>query len=82
MAIADSFEAMTSTQFHREPMSVEKAAEDIVRGSGRRYDPKAVEAFRKVLPDLKAVREQYADSLGDMINLDFAVAPKKAAAKK
>jgi hypothetical protein len=35
-----------------------------------------VEAFRQALPLMKKVREAYNDSLGDMINLDFA--PKAA----
>jgi putative two-component system response regulator len=77
MAVADAFESMTTTQFHREPMSVDDASYEIEKGANRKYDPKVVEAFKKVLPDMKKVLEQYSDSLGDMINLDFA--PKGAA---
>jgi putative two-component system response regulator len=77
MAIVDGFEAMTSTQFFREPMPIERAAGEIERGAGTKYDPKIVEAFRKALPVMKKVRETYSDSLGDLINLDFA--PKGAA---
>ena len=76
MAIVDSFEAMTSTQFFREPLPIERAAGEIERGAGTRYDPKIVEAFKKALPVMKKVRETYADQLGDLINLDFA--PKGA----
>jgi putative two-component system response regulator len=77
MAIVDSFEAMTSTQFFREPMPIERAAGEIERGAGTKYDPKLVEAFKKALPVMQKVRETYADQLGDLINLDFA--PKGAA---
>jgi putative two-component system response regulator len=81
MAIVDSFEAMTSTQFYRDPLPVESAAGEIERGSGTRYDPKLVEAFKKALPVMQKVRETYADQLGDLINLDFAPkAPAKPAA--
>ena len=80
MAIVDSFEAMTSTQFYRDPLPVDRAAQEIERGSGTRYDPKLVEAFRKALPVMQKVRETYADKLGDLINLDFA--PKAAPAAK
>jgi hypothetical protein len=31
-----------------------------------------VAAFKKALPVMKKVRESYSDSLGDLINLDFA----------
>jgi putative two-component system response regulator len=72
MAIVDAFESMTTTQFYREPMSVEDAALEIEVGGGKKYDPKLVDAFKKAVPVFKKVREAYSDSLGDMINLDFA----------
>ena len=76
MAIVDGFEAMTSTQFFRDPLPIERAAGEIERGAGTKYDPKLVEAFKKALPVMQKVRETYADQLGDLINLDFA--PKGA----
>jgi putative two-component system response regulator len=84
MALVDSFEAMTTTQFHREAMPADQAAGEIAKGAGSRFDPKLVEAFKKALPVMKKVRETYSDQLGDLINLDFspkgAEAPAKAAA--
>jgi hypothetical protein len=68
---------MTTTQFYREPMSVEDASFEIEKGANRKYDPKLVEAFKKALPVMTKVREAYSDKLGDLINLDFA--PKGAA---
>ena len=76
MAIVDTFEAMTTTQFHRDAIPVDKAAQEIAAGAGRKFDPKLVEAFQKALPVMKKVRETYSDALGDLINLDFA--PKGA----
>jgi putative two-component system response regulator len=78
MAIVDTFESMTSTQFYRAPLNVLEAATEITDGSGKRFDPKLVEAFKKALPHLRKVRETYADELGDMINLDFAAPRAKA----
>ena len=85
MAIVDAFEAMTSTQFHRDAMPMERAVGEIERGAGTKYDPKLVEAFKRALPVMQKVRETYADQLGDLINLDFApkgvaAAPKPASA--
>jgi putative two-component system response regulator len=77
MAIVDSFEAMSSTQFHRDALPIERVIGEIERGAGKKYDPKLVEAFKKALPVMQKVRETYADQLGDLINLDFA--PKVAA---
>ncbi len=79
MAIVDTFESMTSTQFFRAALPIERAEGEITRGAGTKYDPKLVEAFKKALPVMKKVRETYSDKLGDLINLDFA--PKGAAAK-
>ena len=77
MAVVDAFESMTTTRFYREPRSVEDAALEIEVGGGKKYDPAVIEAFKKALPAMKQVREKFSDSLGDMINLDFA--PKGAA---
>jgi putative two-component system response regulator len=82
MAVVDSFEAMTATQFYREPRKAEDAVFEIEKLSGKRYDPAVVEAFKKALPTLLKVRETFADALGDMINLDFAKGPAKPAPKK
>ena len=79
MAVVDSFEAMTTTQFYREPRTVEEAAAEIVKCAGTRYDPKIVDAFRKALPAMRKVRETLSDALGDLVNLDFAKAPAKKA---
>jgi putative two-component system response regulator len=75
---------MTTTQFYREPLSVDQAAQEILRCAGTRYDPKLTEAFKKALPEMRKVRAAIADELGDIINLDFSAAspPAKAAAPK
>ena len=79
MAIVDTFESMTTTQFYRSPLNVLDAAAEIADGAGTRFDPKLVEAFKKALPVFRKVRETYADELGDMINLDFSPTRAKAA---
>ena len=78
MAIVDSFEAMTTTQFYRDALPIERAIGEIERAAGRKFDPKLVEAFKKAVPVMQKVLEKYSDSLGDLINLDFA--PKPAGA--
>ena len=80
MAIADAFEAMTTTQYYREPLSIEQAAAEILRSSGTKYDPTMVEAFRKALPAMRKVRAMYSDALGEIINLDFRPGGERAAA--
>jgi putative two-component system response regulator len=79
MAVVDAFEAMSSTQFHREPLPIERVIGEIERGAGKKYDPKIVAAFKKALPVMKKVRATYSDQLGDLINLDFSPKPRLSA---
>jgi putative two-component system response regulator len=78
MAVADAFEAMTSTQRHRSPISSMDAAKRIAAEAGKQFDPTVVAAFMKVVKGMDAVRAQYKDELEGIHNLDFAApAPKK-----
>jgi len=79
MAVVDAFESMTTTQFYREPRKPHEAAAEIVGGSGSKYDPTVIAAFKKALPTMEKVLATYADSLGDLINLDFAAPAKPQA---
>ena len=79
MALADAFEAMTSTQRHRSPISSMDAAKKINAESGKQFDPAVVAAFMKVVKEFDAVRAKYKDELEGIHDLDFGAAP---AAKK
>jgi putative two-component system response regulator len=81
MAIVDTFESMTTAQFHRSPLNALQAVARIADGAGKRFDPKLVQAFTKALPLMYKVRETYADDLGDLIDLDFSVARRARLAK-
>ncbi len=45
IAVADSFDAMTSERPYRHPLSVGEAACDMVRNAPHKYDPAVVQAF-------------------------------------
>ena len=45
IAVADSFDAMTTNRPYQRKMSLEKAVERIVLLSGKRFDPRVVQAF-------------------------------------
>lgn len=81
VAVADSFEAMTATQRRREPMSVEDAAKVIASEAGKQFDPAIVEAFKKALPKIAAVRKSVRDELEGIHNLDFSAAAPSTAPK-
>ena len=48
MAIADAFDAMTSTRAYRKALPMEAANAEIVRCSGTQFDPDIVTLFLRV----------------------------------
>lgn len=58
MAVADTFEAMLSKRPYRGATTISKAIKEIKKNSGAQFDPKAVNAFLKVIKkaDLKQIR--------------------------
>lgn len=48
MAVVDAFEAMVRGRPYREPLSLEKALQEIRRHSGTQFDPKVVKAFEEL----------------------------------
>lgn len=51
MAVADSFEAMTSDRTYRKRMSLEDAIEELKKYKGTQFDPDVVEVFIKILEE-------------------------------
>lgn len=52
LAIADAFEAMTASRPYHQPMTLGKAIEELKRNSGAQFDPKLVEVFLNIIPNL------------------------------
>ena len=50
IAVADAYDAMTSTRPYRPSMSRQQAIEEIERGSGEQFDPEVVDAFMATVP--------------------------------
>ncbi|WP_103109839.1 HD domain-containing phosphohydrolase [Brevibacillus reuszeri] len=47
LAVADTFDAMTSTRSYRKAMTATEAYEEILRGSQSQFDPKIVKVFQQ-----------------------------------
>jgi putative nucleotidyltransferase with HDIG domain len=52
-AIVDVYDALTNDRPYRKAWSREKALTYILEQSGKHFDPKVVEAFLRLLPDMK-----------------------------
>jgi putative two-component system response regulator len=59
VAIADVFDALISRRPYKEAWPVEQAVEYITDNAGKYFDPKLVDAFRSVLPEILAVKDKY-----------------------
>ena len=59
LAVADAYDAMTSDRAYRDGMSQAKAEEILRRGAGTQWDPRVIEAFFEVVPDIVAIRKTY-----------------------
>ncbi|MGM0596900.1 MAG: HD domain-containing phosphohydrolase [Myxococcota bacterium] len=53
IAVADTFDAMTSDRSYRKALSAEVAVEELKRNSGTQFDPEIVKAFLEVLDGKK-----------------------------
>jgi HD-GYP domain-containing protein (c-di-GMP phosphodiesterase class II) len=59
VAVADVFDALTSRRPYKEPYEIERAVEIIEKDSGKHFDPKVVQAFKKALPEIIKILKKY-----------------------
>jgi|GEM_PF-6424649 excisionase family DNA binding protein len=65
VAIADTFDALTTPRSYRSPVSVDEAVEILRDERGRQLDPDLVDAFIEMLPDVVAIFEEHPPPDGD-----------------
>lgn len=59
IAIADVFDALTMKRPYKEAWPIEDAISEIKNSSGSHFDPRLVDAFCKVIPDIIIVKEKW-----------------------
>lgn len=65
VAIADVFDALTTERPYKDAWPVEEAVEYLKDQSGKHFEPKLVDHFINILPDILQVRSQYAEKLDE-----------------
>ena len=61
VAIADVFDALTSERPYKRAWSIDEAVTLIEKEKGKHFDPKVVDAFFKVLPEITKIANQFHD---------------------
>ncbi|MER2129263.1 HD-GYP domain-containing protein [Solibacillus sp. FSL H8-0523] len=58
-AVADAFDAMTSSRSYRPALQFEEAYQRILDGQGSQFDPQLVEIFKQIYPDWVQISKIY-----------------------
>jgi hemerythrin-like metal-binding protein len=64
-AVADVFDALTSSRPYKRPWTVTEATAWILSQSGQHFDPAVVVAFQHAMPEILRIRELYRDDIID-----------------
>ena len=64
-AVADVFDALTSSRPYKQAWSVADAYSWVMSESGKHFDPAIVRAFDEAMPDILRIRELYRDDIID-----------------
>ncbi len=62
VAVADVFDALTSSRPYKKPWPVAEAVNYIRDNAGKHFDPQVVVEFDAALPEIHAIRERYRDA--------------------
>lgn len=65
VAIADVFDALSSSRPYKDPWPIELCVQTIVESAGAAFDPDLIPAFLKALPQMLLVQEMYAEGPGE-----------------
>jgi HD-GYP domain-containing protein (c-di-GMP phosphodiesterase class II) len=57
LAVADSYDAMSTSRPYRKSLAPDRVEEILFEGSGHQWDPKVIEAFLRIVPRLRSIRE-------------------------
>lgn len=64
-AVADVFDALTSTRPYKKAWSVKEATDWIISATGKHFDSTVVRAFEAAMPEILRIRELYRDDIID-----------------
>ena len=63
-AVADAFDAMTSSRSYRPALQFEVAYQRIIDGQGSQFDPQLIELFENIYPEWVQISKTYSKGMG------------------
>lgn len=63
VAVADVFDALTCERPYKKAWSVDEAVKEIARCRELHFDPRIVDVFMSIIPEMTAIQRQFADVL-------------------
>ncbi len=66
MAIADTYDALTSDRVYRSGVAHDKAVQQIFQERASQFDPEMVDAFIEIQDEFAAIADRYADTDSDL----------------
>jgi len=71
VAIADVFDALLSVRPYKEAFSFEKSIDIMNCEDGSHFDPTLMAAFRRALPEIQKIKEDYSEEKGPMADREL-----------
>ncbi|MBC8288151.1 MAG: response regulator [Nitrospinae bacterium] len=62
VAIGDVFDALTSKRYYKEAFSIDKSMQILEEGSGKDFEPRLIDAFKQVLPEMIRIVKELPDT--------------------
>lgn len=69
VAVADVFDALTTERPYKDAWPVDKAVEFLKEQKGKHFDPRLVDLFIEILPDILNIRDQYAEESQETVKV-------------
>ena len=67
-AVADAFDAMTSSRSYRPALPFKEAYKRILAGEGSQFDPQLINIFKQIYPEWVQISKKYSEARGGQIN--------------
>lgn len=58
LAVADSYDAMSTSRPYRKGLAPDRVEQILIEGAGQQWDPRVIEAFQRIVPRLRCIRER------------------------